>query len=313
MKIFWALVFLCVPQFLLAQSLSPTPQPTESPKRELIGFGWMFTDDLIGDDHDRWQTSSLNLSWILARGWSGDLPETFGDVIEIRAYTQMISPEDLVTPNPQDRQYAGILSLGAYTHFQRRSAQFTVGAELVAVGPQTGVDSLQTEFHKLIGSTPPSRAILDDQISNDFYPTVVAEIGREWDLGRNTRLRPFASVRAGDETLARVGMDVTFGQVGRSELLIRDKITGQRYRSMRIGPKGVSGVFGFDAAYLADSAYIPNSGEVSLKHERYRARLGLNWEAKYGTLFYGATYLSEEFNQQPEGQVVGSLSFKISF
>jgi hypothetical protein len=313
MKIFLALVLLCIPQFLHAQSASTTPVATKPEKRELVGFGWMFSDDLLGDDQDRWQTSSLNLSWVLARGWDGELPEAFGDVIEIRAYTQLISPEDLVSPSPTDRRYAGILSLGAYTHFQKRGAEFTVGAELVAVGPQTGVDNLQTEFHKLIGSTPPSQAILDDQISNDFYPTAVAEIGREWNLGRSTRIRPFASLRAGDETLARVGVDVTFGQVGRSELLIRDKITGQRYRTMRSGPKGVSGVVGFDAAYVADSAYIPNSGSVSLKRERYRARLGLNWEAKHGTLFYGATYLSEEFNQQPEGQVVGSLSFKISF
>ncbi|MES0825831.1 lipid A-modifier LpxR family protein [Ruegeria sp. SCP11] len=313
MKTFLAFLLISMPQFLYAQSAAAPTVAAKPDKRELVGFGWLFTDDLVGDDHDRWQTSSLNLSWILARGWNGDLPEAFGDVIEIRAYTQMISPEDLVNPSPTDRQYAGILSLGAYSHFQKRSAQYTVGAELVAVGPQTGVDSLQSEFHKLIGSTPPSKAVLDDQIPNDFYPTAVVEIGREWEFGRNTRFRPFVSLRAGDETLARVGMDVTIGQVGRSELLIRDKITGQRYRTMRTGPKGVSGIFGFDAAYVADSAYIPDSGTVSLKHERYRARLGFNWEAKYGTLFYGATYLSEEFDQQPESQVVGSINFKISF
>ena len=313
MRFLLALALLCMPQVLFAQSSDDASPSTNTAQRELVGFGWLFTDDLIGDDHDRWQTSSLNLSWVLARGWDGELPETIGDVIEIRAYTQMISPEDLVNPSPTDRQYAGILSLGAYTHFQRQKAQYTLGAELVAVGPQTGVDSLQTEFHKLIGSTPPSQAVLDDQIPNNFYPTAVAEIGREWDWGRSARIRPFASVRAGDETLARVGFDLTIGQVGRSELLVRDKITGQRYRTMRSGPKGVSGIFGFDAAYVADSAYIPNSGSVSLKHERYRARLGLNWEARHGPLFYGVTYLSEEFNQQPEAQVVGSLNFKISF
>ncbi len=313
MKNFLAAILLCIPQLLFAQSNTIVPDQTKPTKHELVGFGWMFSDDLIGDDHDRWQTSSLNLSWVLARGWNGELPEAFGDVIEIRAYTQMISPEDLITPSATDRQYAGILSLGAFTHFQRRQAEYTLGAELVAVGPQTGVDSLQTEFHKLIGSTPPSQAVLDDQIPNGFYPTAIAEVGREWDLGRSTRIRPFASLRAGDETLARVGFDLVFGQMGRSELLVRDKITGQRYRTMRKSPKGFSAVFGVDAAYVADSAYIPNSGTVSLKHERYRARLGLNWEAKYGTFFYGATYLSREFDPQPEGQVVGSLNFKIWF
>jgi len=305
MKRLLVLALVLLPNLLWAQS--------QSDKRELVGVGWLFTDDLMGDDGDRWQTSSLNLSWVLARGWDGSLPEAFGDVIEIRAYTQMISPEDLTTPSATDRRYAGILSLGAFTHFQRRKVEYTLGAELVAVGPQTGVDSLQTEFHKLIGSTPPSEAVLDDQIPNDFYPTAIAEFGREWDLGQSVRARPFVSLRAGDETLARAGVDITIGQVGRSELLVRDKITGQRYRTMRSGPKGWSGVIGFDAAYVADSAYLPNSGTVSLKHDRYRARLGLNWEAKYGTLFYGATYLSREFDPQPQSQVVGSLSFKIRF
>ena len=308
-----AALALCLPHVLHAQSASETPVENAPLKRELVGFGWLFSDDLIGDDHDRWQTASLTFSWILARGWQGQLPAGFGDLIEIRAYTQMISPEDLTNYTPTDRQYAGVLSLGAYTHFARRHAEVTLGAELVSTGPQNGVGDLQVEFHKLIGSTPPSKAIRDNQVSNGFHPTVVAEVGRTYSLGRSAHLRPFAEARAGDETLARLGFDVTWGNVGQSELLVRDKITGQRYRTMRSGPKGVSLLFGADAAYVSDSIYLPGSSDIQLDKERYRARLGVNWEARRGTLFYGLTYLSREFETQSEGQVLGSLSFKISF
>ncbi len=307
------IVLLCIPQLVCAQSDTDNDVKPDPLTRELVGVGWLFSDDLIGDDYDRWQTASLTFSWIYARGWQGKLPSGFGDLFEIRAYTQMISPENLTVPSATDRRYAGVLSLGAYTHFARRNYEYSIGAELVSTGPQNGVGDLQVQFHKLIGSTPPSQAIRNNQIPNGFYPTVVAEVGREFDLGRSVRFRPFGEARAGDETLARIGFDFTFGQVGRSELLLRDKVTGQRYRTMRSGPKGVSAIFGVDAAYVGDSVYFPGSATVIMENQRYRARLGFNWEAKHGNLFYGLTYLSREFESQRQSQVVGSLSFKMSF
>lgn len=282
-------------------------------KRELIGVGWLFSDDLIGDDHDRWRSAALAISWVTARNWTGALPQGFGDVIEYRAYTEMITSENLVNPSPTDRPYAGILGFGVHTHFSRNSIDYSVGAELVAVGPQTHVDSLQRGFHRVIGSTLPAGAELEQQIGNEFYPTLVVETGRSYQVNRNVTLRPFGEARIGDETLARIGLDMTIGQVGQSGLLIRDKGTGQRYRVNQDGPTGFSLILGLDYAYVEDTAYIPSSRGIKFDNTRIRARLGGHWQGKKASVFYGVVYLSEEFETQPESQVVGSLNFKFRF
>ncbi|WP_424985256.1 lipid A-modifier LpxR family protein [Microbulbifer sp. S227A] len=281
--------------------------------RQLLGFGWLFTDDLLGDDYDRWRTGSLAMSWVFGRDWQGHLPATFGELLEVRVDLAAISPQDITTPSPNDRDYAGILGLGLHTHFSRNHLDYAIGAQLVATGQQTGVASLQSAFHEAIGSKRVSDLTRENQIDDGFYPTVIAEVGRDYDLGPSTRLRPFAEARIGDESLVRIGADLTFGMVGRSELLVRDTTTGHRYRAMASGPAGFSFVVGADAAYVADSIYLPNSGDLAFKEGRYRVRAGGQWQGKRASMFYGLTYLSREFDSQPEGQFVGALNFKIRF
>ena len=277
------------------------------------GVGWLFSDDLFGDDKDRWRTASLSLSWIFGPEWQSALPLSFGEIIELRAYAEMISPEDLVDPDQLDRPYAGILALGAHTHFQRWESEFSMGLELVTTGPQNGVDRLQTEFHKLIGSTPPSAREREEQIPDGIYPTAVVETGRVFSVNDVFSMRPFGEVRIGDETLARIGADLTFGLVGTGDLLVRDKGTGHRYRTTSKGPSGFSALLGVDWAYVNDTVYIPSSR--GLKHEPHRTRVrgGISWQGERASIFYGATYLSPEFSTQDEGQVIGSLNFKYRF
>lgn len=310
-KLFVLLAFLAATSFgapAFAQDAAGSDN-----KRKLIGVGWLFSDDLIGDDHDRWRSAALAISWATARNWNGTLPSQFGDVIEYRAYTEMITSEDLVNPSPTDRPYAGILGFGVHTHFSRQSLEYSLGAELVAVGPQTNVDSLQRSFHRLIGSTVPAGAELEQQIENDYYPTLVAEAGRNFDLGRNVSVRPFGEVRIGDESLMRIGADMTIGQVGRTGLLIRDKGTGQRYRVSQDGPTGFSLVLGADYAYVHDTAYIPSDRGLTFDDSRLRVRFGGRWQGKKVSIFYGAVHLSEEFETQRQSQVVGSFNLKFRF
>lgn len=281
--------------------------------RKLLGFGWLFTDDIFGDNADRWRTGSVALSWILGREWDGNLPTAFGELLEISVDISAISPEDIADPAPGDRDYAGILEIGLHTHFSRNSLDYSIGAGVVATGPQTGIAHLQTIFHEAIGSTPVSDSLMDNQVKNDFYPVIVAEAAREYDLSPAVRLRPFAEARIGDESLARIGVDMTIGSVGRSELLVRDKTTGHRYRAMSTGPTGFSFVAGADVAYVVDSVYLPDSGDMGLERDRYRVRGGGMWQGERASLFYGLTYLGREFSGQSHGQVVGSLNFKMRF
>ena len=47
---------------------------------------------------------------------------------------------------------------------------------------------------------------------------------------------------------------------------------------------------------------------------RERVRAGVSWRSETGvSAFYGLTYLSKEFEEQSEGQVVGSIRMRFAF
>jgi len=63
-----------------------------------------------------------------------------------------------------------------------------------------------------------------------------------------------------------------------------------------------------------DSACLPADRGFSALHHRQRARIGLHWQAACNlSLFYGATWLSPEFDGRTEGQVPGSLTLNVHF
>jgi hypothetical protein len=70
---------------------------------------------------------------------------------------------------------------------------------------------------------------------------------------------------------------------------------------------------GGDLAHVFDSALLPSGGAVTAEKDRYRLRAGLQWQGKRASTFYGVSYLSREFVQQPEGQLVGALSLNLRF
>jgi hypothetical protein len=193
-------------------------------------------------------------------------------------------------------------------------AEVAVGADIVVIGPQTGLGSFQQNLHDLISAPQPSDNVLDLQIGDAIRPTVVAEIGKQYQLGDAASLRPFAEVRAGDETLGRIGADLTFGLAGHQELLVRENVTGQRYRVVRSDtPTGLSFTIGGDVAYVDKSIYLPESRGYELTDSRNRVRAGVTWESESATIFYGLTYLDREFKGQREGQFTGSMRIRLSF
>lgn len=281
--------------------------------RSRIGYGLVFTNDLIGDGDDRWRSGSVASSRIYAPKWQGQAPSRFGELLELRFNGEIVAPEDLSTPAPVDRPFAGALSLGLHTHLTRARMEYALGADLVVIGPQTGLDDFQDWLHDIVGGDEISGAAKRGQIDDGFHPTAVLETGRSFDLG-TARLRPFAEARVGAETLVRAGADISIGSLTRGELLVREPVTGQRYRAVRNDGAGHAFVFGADIAYVEDSEFLPGSAPVTPEDVRARVRGGVHWEARNGAaLFYGLTWLSEEFEQQDEGQIVGSLQFRLRF
>lgn len=288
-------------------------QDADAQPRERIGYGRLITNDYLGDGEDRWRSGSFASSRIWGRGWGGALPHQPGEVLELRLGAEIVTPENLRGRASGDRPYAGLLSAGLHTHFTRGGADIALGADLVFVGPQTRLDQLQGAFHDLVNVHRASAMTRAEQVANAVYPTLVAEAARDVFLGSNVTLRPFLEARAGIETLVRAGMDVTIGQMGQGELLVRDGVSGHRYRTMPLDNGRASFVLGADLASVHDSGLLPSSSGVQARDTRGRLRAGVHFQGGPATVFYGVTYLGKEFTGQDEAQIIGSLRIDINF
>ena len=296
--------------FGLAAICATAPAIAQDSKRERLGWGQLFTNDYLGDGKDRWRTSSYQIGEVRGYGWDGARPTAFGELLEYRLGLQIISPENLEKKNDEDRPYAGLISLGIHTHFNRANIDYSLGVDLYASGPQTQLGDFQKTAHEALGAPIPR--ILDDQIGNALYPTLVVEAGRKFRLSPNTTIRPFAETQMGLETFGRIGADVMIGQIGHDALLVRDATTGHLLRAAKTDATGFGFLLGGDMTYVQDSQLMP-SDTVEAKKTRGRVRAGMQWQGERAGLFYGATWLGEEFEGQASDQVTGSIRLQLNF
>jgi len=285
--------------------------PAQAQDRVTLGFGRLFSNDYLGDGADRWRSGSYAISVLRGKHWAGALPQRPFELIEYRIASEIIAPSRLRNPPEGDRRYAGILSVQAHTHFEIAGLHAQLGAGLVGVGPATGVGTVHRELHRLFSMPRP--VVLENQLENALYMMFEAEIGREFEAA-GVAVRPFAQARFGDEDLLRAGIDIRFGAVERGALLLRDPTTGHRYAGIsgRSEP-GVAFVLGADIARVGWSAWLPAADGIVAHKERSRLRAGVELRGQSSGLFYGLTWLSEEFVGQPEGQIVGSLRYRRNF
>ena len=294
---------------LFAAVLLATPVSAET-----LGWGRLITNDVFGDTRDRWRTGSYRLSNIQGDQWTGRRPGAPGEIIELRFHGELIAPRSIVNPRPVDRRMAGTLSFGAHTHFNRGGLDYSLGGDLIFVGPQTGLDGFQKDLHELLGQPLPTDAVRANQIGNTTRLGFTAEIARPMRPNEVTLIRPFAEVVTAPETLARVGIDVMIGVPGQNDLLLREASTGHLYRGTDTAFGGHSFVLGADLTQVVDSLYLPDGDPATRSDFRYRIRGGWHWQFGEDTsFFYGVTYLSEEFEEQGEGQIVGSLKLNFNF
>jgi len=293
----------------LALVLALLAAPAQAEGYRFLGHGRLVNNDVFWGGKDRWQTASVASSYVWGRGWDGSLPRTPADLLEFRFEAKIIAPDDLVNPAPGDRPYANALSFGLHSHFDWRGTEVSLGGDLGITGDQTGLYHVQDAIHDLIGIEGPSESARDDGIGDGFHPTLSLEAGHPIAMG-NAVLRPFVEALYGIETYARLGVDLTIGPVGTGGLLVRDPVTGQRYRAIDGTAPGYSFVIGADHAWVHDSAFLPAPYEAL---DRTRIRAGLHWDGRWGRGFYGLTWLSEEFAGQGEGQIVGSMRIDFDF
>ncbi len=302
---------------LVIMILLLSSQSTLAGEKTWLGRARLFTNDRIGDGQDRWRTGSYGVSFMRGDSWTGVLPETFGELVEYRVRTEIIAPADLGNPVlGTDRPYVGAVHMGAFSHMKSGAADLSLGVDLVATGPNTGLGAFQSWVHNALGLGTPQ--VLGSQIGNAVYPTLSAEIGRDFATSstrsRALTFRPFAEAQIGVESFLRFGGDITFGKAGMGAFQVRDSSTGHRVIALKSQQnKGLSVLAGGDVAYVAGSQYLPTASGYTVTSPRVRLRAGLYYTGEKGSVFYGLTWLGKEFAAQPESQVVGSLSLRMNF
>lgn len=289
------------------------PQAAQAEERSFLGGGYLMVNDTFGDGKDRWRTGSAVASFAWGPEWDGAAPSEFGALLELRAGGEIMSPSSLTRQRSWDRRYASSVFLGLHTHMEHDGIETSLGAAVVAIGPMTNLDEIQSAIHRNADVPIPSAEVLSNQIQDTWRLRGVAEVGKTLSLGSSLSLRPFAELRMGDEGLARVGFDATLGSFGDGRLLARDSVTGHRYAVAGAQQPGWSMVVGADVAHVVSSVYLPEENGLVREDARLRARAGLHWNGKRSALFYGITWLGEEFEAQPESQLVGAINFTFWF
>ncbi len=283
--------------------------PAIAQAREIIGVGRLFTNDFLGDNEDRWRSGSYVLSIVTGKSDYAGTPQPFGDVIEFRLRSEIIAPS-YNSASPGDRPYVGALSLGVHSHFGLNRFDASLGVDVLAMGPSTGVANFQQQFHDMFSLAGPKYTQF--QLADAVHVGATGEIAMPLFLSDRVTLRPFAEVQTGIEDLARVGADVMINGFGRDEVMLRESSTGQLYRGTEGAAQGFAYQAGFDFAAVDSSVFLPAPNEVT--DTRWRARGGVSWQIAPGmSFFYGLTYLSPEFVGQPTGQTLGSVKLNLNF
>ncbi|MEO1676855.1 MAG: lipid A-modifier LpxR family protein [Pseudomonadota bacterium] len=285
----------------------------QTTERRLLGIANAGTNDdfLTSDILDRWRTGALTINLTWGPEITPGAPIAFGDVLEVRFRGEILAPEDIDNPQPDDRPYSTALSFGLHTHFRNSGTDYRLGADLVVTGPQTGLSSLQETLHEWQNLPDPSAAA-DEELSDAVHLTVSGEASRELALTGSIAARPFVAARVGDEIYARIGADFVGGSLNSGGLLVRDYATGALYEATRGTQTGFGWSLGVDVASVAYSAHLPT---FAVDHEptRTRARASVMWAFDRWSAFIGTSYLSEEFTEQDEGQIVGVFGLSTSF
>jgi len=278
----------------------------------VIGWAGFGTNDWIGDGDDRWRTGSYGMNLVIGRSWKNELPKRFGELMEFRLHGEVISPDRMHDPDPSDRDYAGILTFGAHSQFARGPWEWSVGADLVVVGPQTQLHVVHAAIHEQSGGAAPTS--VGAQVPNSIHVNASVEVGRSFELTRIAHVRPFVAAQAGHESLVRAGVDFTIGLLGTTALMSRDPVTGIRYPVIPDrDPTGLSLTLGADIAHVSDSVLLPESRGYQLSDNRHRLRAGLTLDTRRGSFFAGVAWLGPEFVGQPGGQRVGALTANFRF
>lgn len=306
---------------------------------EIVAEG-IFWNDFLADGQDRWKSGGITQSFTLPERifdrdpWTPWLANRASG-IEIQARGLVVTPDNTAAAgtNDRDRPYAQYLGVGAYFRSDTRprpsvagttlSVEDRVGVEVGWIGEPLFFFEAQDALHEVIGMG--ATQVSDD---NSVGAGVLAnlEARRTWryhrDMGAvDVEAAPYIDISAGlRENSARIGANFFAGGDLSARHWNMDPAIGAVIPGSKRRIPGFDwAVFaGADIGSVAQDALLGgvaglDGPKAEPKTVVARARAGVVMGYGKVSLSYGLNWLSPEFEDQEQGQLIGSAALKIDF
>ncbi len=294
----------------------------------------VFWNDRYGDGKDRWKTGGITQSYIFPERifHRGRWLDGRASALEFNVRAEVMTPDDTSNAgaDPDDRPYAQYAGVGI--HFRSIARPEPLGPDFtVQVEDRVGVEvgwqgeplplfDVRDSLHDMTGNgggmANPANVIDGEVLAN-------LEGRRTWRLhrpgeGRDVEIAPFVQGSLGmREVSLRAGADMFVGSALEGRTWGSDLATGAVIAGDSVRREGFhwTAFIGGDVGYVAwdaflDGGFAADWPEVNRSELVYRARTGVLLE--YGSVGVGFSlnWLSEEFETQPEGQLIGAIQLK---
>jgi len=309
-----------------------TPVQAE-PRRWSVSLRWE-NDTFAGTD--RFYTDGVSLSLAhTGSSWldplADRLPWGLGRrTVSYEAEQIMVTPSDTTrpTPDPNDRPYAGILSVGLSLHVERdnhyNGLKFITGV----VGPWSLADETQKQVHRWVGSTQPQG--WDYQLHNEPIINLVYEHRRKYRLlGEPLRLAvevlPVGNIMLGNVlTQGQIGGQFRFGfnipdDFGTTSMRGMVHLPPPRQPTNTNAPKWGVYVFGGGSANFVlrnitlDGNSWKDSPSVDKEWFVPAAEVGIGIVTRRSTVAFAYVFWGKEFKGQPDYSEFGAFTLSYRF
>lgn len=290
-------------------------------------------NDRFGDGKDRYKSGGITQSWVIPEGRIGDARwfEGHASAFELQVRGYVATPDNTSTGGqPGDRPFAQYVGIGGHLRTIGRperiaprttqSLETRVGLEIGWQGDPLPIFELQDMFHGS-GSVQVNQGnSIDGEFLANLEGRRTLRIHRDMQ-GADLQIAPFIQASAGmRETSIRAGADLIYGSDLDGWTWNADPAMGALIPG---GSRPKSGAYwmvwlGADAGYVAADAFLDggfrgNGPSVDREDLTARLRAGLLYGYDEFAVGYSFNWLSEEFSQQAEGQIIGAITVKYNF
>ena len=290
-------------------------------------------NDWLGDGNDRYKSAGLTQSWVIPESRISEERWIDGhaSALELQIRGFIATPDNTeIGGAPGDRPFAQYAAAGAYLRTVERPRR--IGAQTMywqetRAGVEIGYQGEPLPFFEIMESIHGQGGVLvtpTNTIDGELLANLEARqtLRIHMDLSdSDLEFAPYVQASVGmRENSARLGMDVIYGEDLEGRTWNHDPAIGTMMPGASGPSKGFYWAlwFGGDVGYVATDAFLDGGFDgdgPSVRKERVTTRFRTGFLFGYDpvAIAYSVTWLSPEFANQPQGQLVGALTVKYRF